>query len=125
MMAGKREGEMHSQDYDENIFILSCKTMLYTHRRPPKDPNSPEGIIPGHCFFLNFDPEGISFLLSFQIQHESSGGGQSSLGYLFGSGEASPPKPSTPLPQSKAPVPVPAEPVVPKKSASPPVDNAK
>ncbi|KAF9624548.1 hypothetical protein IFM89_011722 [Coptis chinensis] len=52
----------------------------------------------------------------------SSGGGQSSLGYLFGSGEApapaTAPKPSTPLPPA-------AESVVPKKSASPPVDNAK
>ncbi|KAF9623375.1 hypothetical protein IFM89_001295 [Coptis chinensis] len=55
----------------------------------------------------------------------SSGGGQSSLGYLFGSGEAPPPKPSTPLPQSEAPVPVTAKLVVPKKSALPPVDNAK
>ncbi|PIA63131.1 hypothetical protein AQUCO_00200869v1 [Aquilegia coerulea] len=50
----------------------------------------------------------------------SSGGGQSSLGYLFGSGEA--PKPSAPVPQSEAPA---AETVVPKKSASPPVDNSK
>ncbi|KAF9602832.1 hypothetical protein IFM89_031692 [Coptis chinensis] len=55
----------------------------------------------------------------------SIGGGQSSLGYLFGSGEAPPPKPSIPLPQSEAPVPIPSEPIVPKKSASPPVDNAK
>ncbi|KAF5201379.1 Spiral1-like [Thalictrum thalictroides] len=50
----------------------------------------------------------------------SSGGGQSSLGYLFGSGEA--PKPSAPVPQSETPA---AETVAPKKSASPPVDNSK
>ncbi|KAF9590687.1 hypothetical protein IFM89_036210 [Coptis chinensis] len=52
-------------------------------------------------------------------------GGQSSLGYLFGSGEAPPPKPSTPLPQREAPIPIPAELVVPKKFASPPMNNAK
>ncbi|PIA26941.1 hypothetical protein AQUCO_08400002v1 [Aquilegia coerulea] len=34
--AGKKEGEVSSQDYNESTFILSCKTMLYTLRRPPK-----------------------------------------------------------------------------------------
>ncbi|KAL5553614.1 hypothetical protein UlMin_041015 [Ulmus minor] len=59
----------------------------------------------------------------------SSGGGQSSLGYLFGSGEApkpasnsAPAPPSEPLPVNNAPAPAPA----PKPAASsPPVDVAK
>ncbi|OVA14924.1 Ubiquitin-conjugating enzyme [Macleaya cordata] len=33
---GKKDGEKKAQDYNENTFILSCKTMLYTLRRPPK-----------------------------------------------------------------------------------------
>ncbi|KAL5723227.1 Protein SPIRAL1-like 1 [Ranunculus cassubicifolius] len=51
----------------------------------------------------------------------SSGGGQSSLGYLFGGGDA--PKPSAPVRQAEAPVV--AEPVIPKKTASPPVEPSK
>ncbi|PIA26948.1 hypothetical protein AQUCO_08400008v1 [Aquilegia coerulea] len=34
--AGKEEGEVSSQDYSETTFILSCKTMVYTLRRPAK-----------------------------------------------------------------------------------------
>ncbi|KAK7845068.1 putative ubiquitin-conjugating enzyme e2 25 [Quercus suber] len=30
------EGERRSNDYNENVFILSLKTMMYTLRRPPK-----------------------------------------------------------------------------------------
>jgi len=30
------EGEKKSRSYNENIFILSLKTMMYTLRRPPK-----------------------------------------------------------------------------------------
>ncbi|KAK9131783.1 hypothetical protein Scep_011311 [Stephania cephalantha] len=36
-MAGKEEGERRARDYNENTFILSCKTMMYTLRRPPKN----------------------------------------------------------------------------------------
>ncbi|XP_077217452.1 protein SPIRAL1-like 2 [Tasmannia lanceolata] len=58
----------------------------------------------------------------------SSGGGQSSLGYLFGSGEA--PKPVAVPAQNVEPPPVQNSPVDPppvQKSpvASPPVDNSK
>ncbi|KAL5997642.1 ubiquitin-conjugating enzyme [Asimina triloba] len=34
--AGKPGGEMKSISYNEDVFVLSCKTMLYTLRRPPK-----------------------------------------------------------------------------------------
>lgn len=34
--AGKPGGERKSLAYNENTFLLSCKTMLYTLRRPPK-----------------------------------------------------------------------------------------
>lgn len=53
----------------------------------------------------------------------SAGGGQSSLGYLFGGGEA--PKPAAPAPPSEAAAAAPVEVAIPKKSASPPVDNTK
>ncbi|KAK9152757.1 hypothetical protein Sjap_000237 [Stephania japonica] len=36
LMAGKEEGERRARDYNENTFILSCKTMMYNLRRPPK-----------------------------------------------------------------------------------------
>ncbi|XP_077222673.1 protein SPIRAL1-like 3 [Tasmannia lanceolata] len=49
----------------------------------------------------------------------SSGGGQSSLGYLFGSGEA--PKPAANPAQNMEPPP----PVQKSSEASPPVDNSK
>ncbi|KAG2681855.1 hypothetical protein I3760_11G163400 [Carya illinoinensis] len=35
-MGGSASGEMRSQQYNEDIFILSLKTMMYTMRRPPK-----------------------------------------------------------------------------------------
>ncbi|XP_057509759.1 putative ubiquitin-conjugating enzyme E2 38 [Actinidia eriantha] len=35
-MQGKPEGEMRSKAYNEDVFILSLKTMMYTLRRPPK-----------------------------------------------------------------------------------------
>ncbi|KAF5478650.1 hypothetical protein F2P56_005193 [Juglans regia] len=35
-MSGLASGEMRSQQYNEDIFILSLKTMMYTMRRPPK-----------------------------------------------------------------------------------------
>ncbi|GFQ07411.1 protein spiral1-like 1 [Phtheirospermum japonicum] len=59
----------------------------------------------------------------------SSGGGQSSLGYLFGSGEAPPPKPAAnnmeaPPPRNPAPA---ANHVVPEKASAvlPPVEGTK
>ncbi|KAF5200057.1 (E3-independent) E2 ubiquitin-conjugating enzyme [Thalictrum thalictroides] len=45
--AGKKEGEVSAQDYNETTFILSCKTMLYTLRRPPKHY---EDLVAGHFF---------------------------------------------------------------------------
>ncbi|KAL5730372.1 (E3-independent) E2 ubiquitin-conjugating enzyme [Ranunculus cassubicifolius] len=35
-MAGTAEGEKRAQPYHENIFILSCRTMLFSLRKPPK-----------------------------------------------------------------------------------------
>lgn len=35
-MSGSASGEMRSQQYNEDTFILSLKTMMYTMRRPPK-----------------------------------------------------------------------------------------
>ncbi|PIA26947.1 hypothetical protein AQUCO_08400007v1 [Aquilegia coerulea] len=35
-MAGGVEGEKRARDYNENTYILSCRTMLYTLNRPPK-----------------------------------------------------------------------------------------
>ncbi|KAK1297485.1 Protein SPIRAL1-like 1 [Acorus calamus] len=53
----------------------------------------------------------------------SSGGGQSSLGYLFGSGEA--PKPAAaPAPPAEPAAPPPAEPAAPVPKPAP-VDNTK
>ncbi|CAH8374867.1 unnamed protein product [Eruca vesicaria subsp. sativa] len=34
---GTAEGEKNSLGYNENAFLLSCKTMMYLMRRPPKD----------------------------------------------------------------------------------------
>lgn len=34
--SGTKEGERQSKAYNENVFILSLKTMLYTIRSPPK-----------------------------------------------------------------------------------------
>ncbi|XP_068638939.1 putative ubiquitin-conjugating enzyme E2 38 isoform X2 [Aristolochia californica] len=34
--AGQPEGERKARDYNETTFVLSCKTMMYTLRRPPK-----------------------------------------------------------------------------------------
>ncbi|XP_051144477.1 probable ubiquitin-conjugating enzyme E2 23 [Andrographis paniculata] len=34
---GTAEGEKNSLSYNENSFILNCKTMMYLMRRPPKD----------------------------------------------------------------------------------------
>ncbi|KAI3876596.1 hypothetical protein MKX03_013298 [Papaver bracteatum] len=34
--AGTGRGEKFSQEYNENAFILSCRTMLYTLKNPPK-----------------------------------------------------------------------------------------
>lgn len=34
--AGHPDGEKKSEDYSENTFILSCRTMLYTIKRPPQ-----------------------------------------------------------------------------------------
>lgn len=34
--AGKPDGERKSAAYNEDTFLLSCKTMMYTLRRPPK-----------------------------------------------------------------------------------------
>ncbi|XP_071701637.1 probable ubiquitin-conjugating enzyme E2 23 [Rutidosis leptorrhynchoides] len=34
---GTAEGEKNSLSYNENTFLLSCKTMMYLMRRPPKD----------------------------------------------------------------------------------------
>ncbi|XAR72685.1 Ubiquitin--protein ligase [Bertholletia excelsa] len=34
---GTAEGEKNSLSYNENTFLLNCKTMLYLMRRPPKD----------------------------------------------------------------------------------------
>lgn len=33
---GTKDGESRSQEYNENTFILSLRTMVYTLRRPPK-----------------------------------------------------------------------------------------
>lgn len=33
---GKAEGEKNSITYNENAFLLSCKSMLYLLRKPPK-----------------------------------------------------------------------------------------
>ncbi|KAL5757081.1 hypothetical protein ACOSQ2_021827 [Xanthoceras sorbifolium] len=35
---GTAKGETNSQKYNENTFILSVKTMVYTIKRPPKLP---------------------------------------------------------------------------------------
>ncbi|KAI3964638.1 hypothetical protein MKX01_020455 [Papaver californicum] len=35
-LAGTVEGEKSAQKYNENTFILSCRTMLYTLKNPPK-----------------------------------------------------------------------------------------
>lgn len=35
-MSGSASGELRSQQYNEDIFILSLKTMMYTVRRPPE-----------------------------------------------------------------------------------------
>ncbi|KAF9588432.1 hypothetical protein IFM89_010191 [Coptis chinensis] len=35
-MYGGKQGEKMAKDYSENTYILSCRTMLYTLRRPPK-----------------------------------------------------------------------------------------
>ncbi|KAE8125819.1 hypothetical protein FH972_020590 [Carpinus fangiana] len=35
-MSGSASGEMRSQQYNEDTFILSLRTMIYTMRRPPK-----------------------------------------------------------------------------------------
>ncbi|KAL8141311.1 hypothetical protein V2J09_007332 [Rumex salicifolius] len=35
-MQGKAQGEKQSESYNENTFLLSLKTMLYSMRRPPK-----------------------------------------------------------------------------------------
>ncbi|CAL5403000.1 unnamed protein product [Camellia sinensis] len=37
IMGGSVNGEENSQRYNENTFILSLRTMVYTMRRPPKD----------------------------------------------------------------------------------------
>ncbi|KDP29680.1 hypothetical protein JCGZ_18842 [Jatropha curcas] len=34
---GSAEGEKNSLSYNENTFLLNCKTMMYLMRRPPKD----------------------------------------------------------------------------------------
>ncbi|PIN02869.1 Ubiquitin-conjugating enzyme [Handroanthus impetiginosus] len=34
---GTAEGEKNSLSYNENTFLLSCKTMMYLMRKPPKD----------------------------------------------------------------------------------------
>ncbi|KAI3840587.1 hypothetical protein MKW92_051523 [Papaver armeniacum] len=34
--AGSEEGERHAREYNESTFILSCKTMQYTVKNPPK-----------------------------------------------------------------------------------------
>jgi ubiquitin-conjugating enzyme E2 O len=33
---GTAEGEKNSLSYNENIFLLNCKTMMYLMRKPPK-----------------------------------------------------------------------------------------
>jgi ubiquitin-conjugating enzyme E2 O len=33
---GRAEGEKNSLEYNENSFLLSCKSMLYLLRKPPK-----------------------------------------------------------------------------------------
>jgi ubiquitin-conjugating enzyme E2 O len=33
---GRAEGEKNSLAYNENYFLLSCKSMLYFLRKPPK-----------------------------------------------------------------------------------------
>lgn len=35
-MSGSESGEMRSQQYNEDTFVLSLRTMMYTMRRPPK-----------------------------------------------------------------------------------------
>lgn len=35
-MNGSASGEKRSQQYNENTFILSLKTMLYSMKKPPK-----------------------------------------------------------------------------------------
>ncbi|KAL8487942.1 hypothetical protein ACS0TY_024290 [Phlomoides rotata] len=57
----------------------------------------------------------------------SSGGGQSSLGYLFGSGEAPAPKPARNNAQPPPAKPAPASHVIPEKpvSAAPPAEAPK
>lgn len=37
---GTAEGEKNSLSYNENTFLLNCKTMMYLMRRPPKVINS-------------------------------------------------------------------------------------
>ncbi|KAL7249571.1 hypothetical protein ACSBR1_011710 [Camellia fascicularis] len=46
-MSGSANGEKNSQQYNENTFILSLKTMVYTMRRPPKHF---EDFVVGHFF---------------------------------------------------------------------------
>ncbi|GAB4846420.1 ubiquitin-conjugating enzyme [Ancistrocladus abbreviatus] len=44
---GSKHGEMRSKEYNENTFLLSLKTMLYSMRRPPKHF---EDFVFGHFF---------------------------------------------------------------------------
>lgn len=37
---GSVEGEKNSCSYSENVFLVSCKSIIYTLRNPPKVPSS-------------------------------------------------------------------------------------
>lgn len=46
---GTPEGEKNSFSYNENTFLLNCKTIMYLIRRPPKVCH----LLPSFCFFVN------------------------------------------------------------------------
>ena len=52
---GTESGELVSEAYSENIFILSLKTMVYSMRKPPKVICSQTF----SCFFLRFPKFGV------------------------------------------------------------------
>ncbi|XP_042491254.1 putative ubiquitin-conjugating enzyme E2 38 [Macadamia integrifolia] len=49
---GQAAGDMHSQQYSEEAFILSCRTMLYLLNRPPKNF---EDFVTGHFYKHAYD----------------------------------------------------------------------
>ncbi|XP_073141393.1 probable ubiquitin-conjugating enzyme E2 24 [Henckelia pumila] len=67
---GKPEGEKNSLNYNENAFILSCTSMLYILRKPPKHF---EGLVKEH-----FSRRGSSILLACKAYMEGA-----PIGYPF------------------------------------------